>query len=734
MVHPQPHPAHFRRRILFVFAWLSAGVEMAELCRLARALDPARYRIGMLPCQRAEGSEEALRALTAAGVEVDTRACTLSFGETVAYLARRVAEVDIVVSCKDVADIYPALERLHHRPPLIERGMTVAEALAGPKHFTTRYAAASETIRAAAASRMAVGGDAVTMPRLLDTRPTDPAARAAVRAEWRVHGDEIVVGWSGAHESRRAVEAALGSRSGLRFVHVGRAPLTGRPAERQWLSALDLLVCLGTGEVASRSVAEAGSAGLAVIAQAGLIRDGHTGLVVSNDVNGIVAAIRRLATDAALRTRLGAALHARLAGTSSPEVLLPRWDALFAEVLADRTPPPPTLFRSFVQGGFECSTHRLRSGRRLDLIAATGHDTRAEGDYCQLARMGLRTFRDGVRWHLVERQPGRHDLSSFRPMAAAAVRAGAQVIWDLMHYGWPDDIDIWAPAFVDRFAAFARAAATTWRETTDEVPFWCPVNEISFLSWGGGDVGRLNPFALGRGFELKVQLARASIAAMHALRDVDPRARFVHCEPLIAVHHDPATGRPGSEAEGWHQAQFQAFDLISGRILPQIGGDPSLLDVVGVNYYSFNQWMHGGPSIDLDHPVYRPLSSLLFETYARYGRPLLIAETGVEDGRRAPWFRYVMAEVARARARGVPVEGVCLYPILNYPGWNDERDCQSGLLTQQMRGTQRGVDPALAAAVADAVATFAPSGNESRRRRFQGADPEFRSEHAGIFP
>ncbi|MFN4130137.1 MAG: hypothetical protein ACK4GC_10015 [Paracoccaceae bacterium] len=248
------------------------------------------------------------------------------------------------------------------------------------------------------------------------------------------------------------------------------------------------------------------------------------------------------------------------------------WAALFEEVLTETPAPPPHLFRSFMQGGFECSTHRLYTGRRLDVIAATTHDVHAESDYRQLGQLGMRTVRDGVRWHLVEAQSRHHDLSSFSPMAHAAQRAGTQVIWDLLHYGWPDDIDIWTPAFVDRFAAFARATAKIWRETTDDVPFWCPINEISFFAWGGGDVRYLNPFATGRGFELKVQLARASICAMHALRDIDRRARFVHCEPLIAIHHSPASGLRRAEAEGWHQAQFQAYDLLSGQMWPQIGG------------------------------------------------------------------------------------------------------------------------------------------------------------------
>ena len=73
----------------------------------------------------------------------------------------------------------------------------------------------------------------------------------------------------------------------------------------------------------------------------------------------------------------------------------------------------------------------------------------------------------------------------------------------------------------------------------------------------------------------------------------------------------------------------------------QIGADPSLLDIVGVNYYPRNQWLHKGAGIDVDHPAYRPLSDLLVATYARYRRPIFVAETGVEDDRRAPWLCYV---------------------------------------------------------------------------------------------
>jgi hypothetical protein len=65
------------------------------------------------------------------------------------------------------------------------------------------------------------------------------------------------------------------------------------------------------------------------------------------------------------------------------------------------------IFASFFLGGFECSTHRLRNGRRLDLVAATEHDRLAASDYRVLREHGIRTVREGLRWHLIEASSGR---------------------------------------------------------------------------------------------------------------------------------------------------------------------------------------------------------------------------------------------------------------------------------------------------------------------------------------
>ena len=385
-------------------------------------------------------------------------------------------------------------------------------------------------------------------------------------------------------------------------------------------------------------------------------------------------------------------------------------------------------FRSFFLGGFECSTHRRRDGTRLDVLASTAHDAHAAADYAQLAEHGIRTVREGFRWHLVERRAGVYDFASVRPLVRAAAETGTQVIWDLLHFGWPDDLDPLGPAFVRRFARYARACAAMLAGESDAVPWYVPINEISFLAWGGGDAGWINPYFTHRGFEFKVQLCRAAIEAIEAIRDVQPHARIATAEPVInVVALDAADERQRAEAEGHRQAQFQAWDMLAGRLWPQLGGDPKYLDLLGVNFYYNNQRVQGGGLLtDRSDPRYRPFRAMLAEVHARYDRPVFVAETGIEgmahvnglpryempvppeEDARPEWLRYVGAEVRAARAAGVPVEGICLYPVLNHLGWDDDRHCQNGLLDFPLEADgRRGVVAPLAEELARQQAQFA---------------------------
>lgn len=337
------------------------------------------------------------------------------------------------------------------------------------------------------------------------------------------------------------------------------------------------------------------------------------------------------------------------------------------------------LFQSFFLGGFECSTHRNRSNTRLDLLTSTRHDHHVYADYQRLLQHNIRAARDGIRWHLIEQTPGIYDFSSVLPMIHAARDTQMQVVWDLCHYGWPDDIDIFSLEFIRRFKRMARAFIRLLVNETDDVPFVAPVNEISYFAWAGGEVGWMSPFTHWRGYELKVQLARAAIEAVDVIRGIAPKARIVHCDPAINVIPNCDDPHSYHHAAGHHRSQFEAWDMISGQHLPELGGSPSHLDIIGVNYYSHNQWIHPGRTINRHHPLYKPFREILQDVYMRYQRPLFVSETGDEGDARVDWLRYVCEEVRAAIEMGVPVQGVCIYPILDYPGWDDDRICQSGL-------------------------------------------------------
>ncbi len=336
-------------------------------------------------------------------------------------------------------------------------------------------------------------------------------------------------------------------------------------------------------------------------------------------------------------------------------------------------------FNSFFLGGFECSTHKRADGIRLDLIALSGHDVQAERDYRLLAEHGIHGARDGLRWHLIERRRGVYDWASLLPQLRAARAAGAQVIWDLFHYGWPNGADQWSPGFVDRFGAFCGAAARVIRDESEGQLWFCPVNEISFLSWAGGDMGGMNPFARGRGGELKAQLVRMYLAAVAAVRAVDPTAKFITAEPLINILPQSGLEYHQRAAADYMEAQHEAVDFLTGKRRPELGGHPDAVDVVGVNYYFNNQWIDHGRPVHLGDPIFKPLRELLADVHARYAKPLLIAETGTEGVFRAPWLHYVADEVGNAMAAGTPVEGICLYPVLSHRGWDDQRHCPNGL-------------------------------------------------------
>ncbi|RYZ20844.1 MAG: glycosyl hydrolase family protein [Chitinophagaceae bacterium] len=345
----------------------------------------------------------------------------------------------------------------------------------------------------------------------------------------------------------------------------------------------------------------------------------------------------------------------------------------------------PGIFPTFFLSGFECSTFLWKDHRRRNLVAETQHDRFAKEDYALLRRLGIAVAREGIPWPLVDRN-GQYDFSPIDPMIAAMAENQVLPIWDLFHYGYPDGLDPYSDAFTERFAAYCRAAAAYVGARLHGPYFFTPINEITFFSFAAGEWGWVAPYGKTptERFTLRRALCKAAIAGVHAIREVLPEARMVHIDPLVNV----VAPRDHPELDEAARREtdvdtFLAWDILYGKVEPELGGSPEILDIVGANNYSFGQMEYRaqGPHAALgpDDDRIRPLCDLLRTVWQRYRRPMIIGETsGMNEGRE-DWLRDVMEEALAAVYEGIDLHGICLFPAVDMPDWHTGKWLHNGI-------------------------------------------------------
>ena len=346
------------------------------------------------------------------------------------------------------------------------------------------------------------------------------------------------------------------------------------------------------------------------------------------------------------------------------------------------------LFASFWQAGFEGADHVNGSGQALDLVRASGHLHNLDHDYGALAQFGIRTVRESVGWRLCDRGSD-VELNHVLARARAAERHGLQVVWTVCHHGIPRDLDYFSPDLPERFAQFCQRLARRLGPVLDAgaIPAtFVPINEISFLTWAVCNTRLMYRDTRedgGDAHALKRNLVRAAVMGTAALRSELPYARFLHVDPLIHVVAPNEDAALVAEARAFSASQFAALDMMCGRLQPELGGNPTLVDAVGVNYYHSNQWelvserrLHW----HVDDPRRRPLPDLLADAAVHCGKPLFIAGTSHVGWGRARWLEHLADDALTAAQRGTAIEGICLYPAVDRPDWQEpNRWHQSGL-------------------------------------------------------
>jgi hypothetical protein len=297
--------------------------------------------------------------------------------------------------------------------------------------------------------------------------------------------------------------------------------------------------------------------------------------------------------------------------------------------------------------------------RELDFhqLEITGHAEQLESDY-RLFReeFGLGMFRDGVWLARSYRGPGEFDWDYLDRLARVSE---GQVFLSLCHYEWPPWLgadDLWNGRVIDLMADFAGRVAERYRGS---FAGYIPVVESGYWTAMMTDWGRWWPAAKGedrrRWWDLYAVVGRMLIAIARAVREADPEAAIALSEPWAWHPHVSLAdqGRPFNTLLG-------RPDKVAARETgsDDWGGDESLLDVVGLNFY--NNW-------GVDHGW--PLSRLLLEARRQFpNQRIVMGETGnchfSDCHTVAGWLELIDEQVEEANAKGARVEAVTWAPIL----------------------------------------------------------------------
>ncbi|HEV3401476.1 MAG TPA: family 1 glycosylhydrolase [Acidimicrobiales bacterium] len=347
------------------------------------------------------------------------------------------------------------------------------------------------------------------------------------------------------------------------------------------------------------------------------------------------------------------------------------------------TAPPGAL--EFL-GGFE-STYQ--PAHDVDVTETTGHAARWRDDLDLLRSCGVSRLRYPVRWHRIEREPGRLHWDETDRVLGYQHDAGMRPAVDLVHHtsyprwlrsGFADRR--FPGAYVRYVEAFARRYPWIEEYTLFNEPF------TTFLLCG--DEGVWPPHLRGlKGFLTLARNVMPAVAeASRALRELLPGARHLYVESCERA--SAATAAAEAFTAMANDRRFFLLDLLLGRPIAldrpfvaevlAVGGEavmdiePGFVDVLGLDYYAHTQWQYfdgtGRGTTSSADPA--PLSGLIEEYWQRYRLPCVLGETNIRGypSDRASWLKYTLEQCEVARARGIPLEGYCWFPFVDSCDWD----------------------------------------------------------------
>lgn len=325
---------------------------------------------------------------------------------------------------------------------------------------------------------------------------------------------------------------------------------------------------------------------------------------------------------------------------------------------------------------------------RVDELAASGHLARQDEDLGDVAGLGVRLWRYGMPWRLVEREPGSYDWSLWDRALAACERHHLVPIVDLCHFGLPDhEAGFCEPGWVDGFRCYVDAFLDRYREPM----FFTPVNEPMITAMCSGYLGIWNDRRASRADYLQA-LANVTLANLEAIARIAADrggwwigAEGFGCHIAATPDDEPAASAARALEQLVWDLHFgvapppsvaDVFDVVDADVLDRIAalGGPVERVVAGHDVYPVSVTVHG----DRPEPLTIEDRVDAYERearawHARYGRPFWVAETSnlglaVEDG--AVWLDRLVGCLDRLRADGLPGRGLCWYSRGDQYDWH----------------------------------------------------------------
>jgi beta-glucosidase len=332
-----------------------------------------------------------------------------------------------------------------------------------------------------------------------------------------------------------------------------------------------------------------------------------------------------------------------------------------------------------------------------------------EADVLLAKQYGVRYIRTSIEWARIESSEGVWDEKeldrSFR-MAKFAKKNGVWMVMNLNHFTLPE----WAAAkggwenddLPTLFAAYAEKVAKKFKPLGLE--YWMTFNEpMAYIAQGYVN-GEYPPFQKGDfagAMSARRNIIRAHRAAYEILHRVcDTR----HKKVKVGIAHLVDYYAPAVIGSKNDERATAAIDFAMN--VDFIDAIEDRLDYIGLNYYSgwlikFNPWsfFFGAPveylnTKNKDDSAYPEGIYRLVREFARYRKPIIVTENGVDDGTDTKRPAFIVAHLlwlqkaAAEASKDAPVIGYFYWTLLDNFEWVNGDRCAAhfGLFSVDQAG------------------------------------------------